>query len=60
MSDKLKYCPFCGWTATLRTDPFWNHFSIICNNCGVSTPEYSDKQDALMCWNTRVDDKHEN
>lgn len=58
--SKLKSCPFCGDKAILDEMEFslpkrrfiWVH----CKSCGAQTRQEKTEEDAIKCWNIRVDD----
>ena len=67
---RLKFlpCPFCGsqdieakYTPTVfeKDHTKSGYYKIICNNCGISTPECYPYEKAVLKWNGRVSDKHD-
>lgn len=52
----LESCPFCDGNAitVARKNTFNEEFnSVQCMECGVRTPEFDSKTEAVLAWNTR-------
>jgi len=62
MSAELKPCPFCGGEATVKVGELCNadgvvvyrHFEVHCLACGVDTPYFNTRDEAIKAWNMRV------
>jgi len=62
MSDKLKYCPFCGdELVKVKFDEDEPHYLMMgivfieCQNCGAKSGHYHREEEAIAAWNKRVD-----
>ena len=58
--DLLKTCPICNGIPDVIYD---DGYEVVCRDCGVSGPitlgeESDDRDEAILLWNTRADDKH--
>ena len=54
MTDKLKPCPFCGWTATVRSYGA-EAWYVICDGCNVRKGLYPSREKAIYLWNKRAE-----
>lgn len=59
MTEKLKYCPFCGNIAELEqesqeypTGEEW--YRVVCSDCGSNSGWYMSTEAAIQAWNSRV------
>ena len=52
MTDELKPCPFCGWSATVRSygKEAWY---VICCGCNIRKGIYPTREKAIEKWNER-------
>lgn len=52
----LDLCPFCGGKAEVidATDEWNETYFVLCPNCGVSTINGINEEEAINAWNTRV------
>lgn len=58
----IKECPFCGGNGKLNLssssllsskDYRETRYCVRCDICGVQTPDYSNKKEAIYTWNQR-------
>lgn len=60
MSKKLLPCPCCGGKAKIiEQGSTWNALRRVkyraqCMECGIMTPEYDAREDAVVAWNRRA------
>ena len=55
--EVLKLCPFCrGKARTFKCD--YHTYKTECTKCGVSTKRYEFKENAIACWNRRMNDEN--
>ena len=58
MSEELKPCPFCGCIPDINRcfnyhDSWSNPWELSCTDCGITTRNCVEKEDAIDVWNTR-------
>lgn len=63
MSDGLKACPFCGYSANLSeiptgADSHYLYF-VECTKCPATIDMENTKDKIIKAWNTRADPKQE-
>lgn len=61
MREELKPCGHCGAKAGIRiyTDSMYSAkpqdaYSVSCDDCGIETRIFLEKQEAIEAWNRRV------
>lgn len=63
MSEKLKLCPFCGFTATVGVyygkNGWRDRYFVMCRydegGCGAESGLYHYKEEAIEAWNRRAE-----
>lgn len=55
MADSLKPCPFCGAESGVNYGVGGTIAYVRCEGCGVYSPHFSKKQEAIEFWNARAE-----
>lgn len=55
MVDNLKPCPFCGAESSVNYGRGGTIAYVRCEGCGVYSPHFTTKQEAVEFWNTRAE-----
>lgn len=55
MTSELKPCPFCGAESSVNYGVGGTIAYVRCEGCGVYSPHFSKKQEAIDFWNARAE-----
>ena len=51
-NDCLKRCPFCAGRGVIAV--YGKAYTALCENCGIETPRYATRREAVENWNRRA------
>lgn len=54
MADRLRSCPFCGEDAEVNYCQCGTIAYVRCSGCGIYSPHFDAKSDAIEFWNARI------